>query len=145
MLRILAMKYIVDLDSYSFSIGDTRKFGTYLSGGTVTEVKTQRTIQFVTIQSLLSYVNSFFDSQKSFVESLRKPEIVSLNGPRDCIGENLHVAFQALSHFIERYHAKPKAWDDVNISTDFDFVDFYVRLRPMQKRFINWQLNSTAK
>lgn len=49
MLRILAMKYIVDLDSYSFSIGDTRKFGTYLSGGTVTEVKTQRTIQFVTI------------------------------------------------------------------------------------------------
>jgi len=37
------------LGSYTFSIGDTRKFGSYTRGGVVTPVKMPQTMSFVSI------------------------------------------------------------------------------------------------
>jgi hypothetical protein len=43
------MIYIVLLGPFTFIIGDTREFGAYEGGGTVTEVKKPEVIHFVSV------------------------------------------------------------------------------------------------
>ena len=37
------------IDSYSFSIGDTRSFGDYIRGGVAIQVKTPKPVNFVSV------------------------------------------------------------------------------------------------
>ena len=50
---------LVCLGPFTFTIGDTRNFGVYEGGGTVTEVKKPETVHFVSI-SFFYYLHKYY-------------------------------------------------------------------------------------
>ncbi|CAF1423228.1 unnamed protein product [Adineta steineri] len=91
---------------FTFTIGDTRNFGAYQGGGTVTEVKKPETVQF-----------------KSFSESLKDPEMLICDFAKMSMPANLHLAFQVLAQFEEQYNALPKPWDDSDAEKFYELVE----------------------
>ncbi|CAF3464770.1 unnamed protein product [Rotaria sp. Silwood1] len=91
---------------FTITIGDTRKFGIYEGGGTVIEVKKPHEIKF-----------------KSLADSLIEPELLLCDFSKMSMPSNLHLAFQALSHFEERYHALPKPWDESDAEKFYEIVE----------------------
>ncbi|CAF1435465.1 unnamed protein product [Rotaria sp. Silwood1] len=91
---------------FTFTIGDTRSFGSYESGGTVTEVKKSEIVHF-----------------KSFSESLKDPEMLVCDFSKMSMPANLHLAFQALSYFEKQYNALPKPWDNADADKFYEIVE----------------------
>ncbi|GJJ07325.1 hypothetical protein Clacol_001526 [Clathrus columnatus] len=77
---------------YTFTIGDTRNMGQYVSGGVFTQVKKPKIITF-----------------KSLRESLKSPEFFITDFAKFDRPTTLHAGFQALSVFREKYGRLPKA------------------------------------
>lgn len=83
------------LGPYTFSIGNTSNFGTYIRGGIVTQVKMPQTISF-----------------KPLDEAKKNPEYVITDfGKFDHAG-NLHLAFDALDQFIVENDRLPTPWSE---------------------------------
>ncbi|UJR08635.1 hypothetical protein I4U23_012894 [Adineta vaga] len=91
---------------YTFGIGDTRNFGIYEVGGTVTEVKKPEIVKF-----------------KSFSESLIEPEMLISDFAKMSMPSNLHLAFQALSQFRQQYNATPIPWDEADADKFYQIVE----------------------
>ena len=88
-------KKIKVLGPYTFSIGDTTKYGEYQQGGIVTQVKMPKNLRFAPLQ-----------------EALKKPEYVITDFGKFDHPEQIHIAFQALNRFIEEKRRPPKPWND---------------------------------
>lgn len=76
---------------YTFTIGDTTGFSDYVSGGTFTQVKKPKVIEF-----------------KSLAESLKSPEFFVTDFAKFDRPATLHVAFQALWAFFEQNRRFPR-------------------------------------
>jgi len=76
---------------FAFTIGDTRQYGVYQSGGTVTEVKKPEIVQF-----------------KSFSESLANPEMLICDFAKMSMPANLHLAFRTLG----QCETTPEPWNE---------------------------------
>ncbi|KZW04092.1 ubiquitin activating enzyme [Exidia glandulosa HHB12029] len=76
---------------YTFTIGDTSGFSDYISGGTFTQVKMPKVIEF-----------------KSLAESLKNPEFFITDFAKFERPGALHVGFQALWSFFEQNRRFPR-------------------------------------
>lgn len=84
------------LGPYTFSIGDTSKFGDYISGGIVTQVKMPKTISF-----------------KSLEVAEKEPEFLTSDFAKFEHPATLHVAFKALHQYKEANGGKaPRPWNE---------------------------------
>lgn len=83
------------LGPYTFSIGDTSKFGEYVTGGISTQVKMPKTISF-----------------KSLEESEKQPEFVISDFAKFEHPATLHVAFKVLHQFIAETGRAPRPWNE---------------------------------
>ncbi|CAF4936147.1 unnamed protein product [Rotaria sp. Silwood1] len=88
---------ITVLDQYTFLIGDTRNFGVYEGGGTVTE--------------------------KSFSDSLKNPEMLIYDFSKISMSANLHLSFQGLSLFQNQYNALPQPWNNDDADKFYEIVE----------------------
>lgn len=88
---------------YSFSIGDTSKFGEYTNGGLFTQVKMPKYVDF-----------------KSFNESLTQPEFLISDFAKFDRPMQLHLAFQALSTFVEKHGRYPKPRNEADATEVFE-------------------------
>lgn len=88
------------LGPYTFSIGDTTTFGTYLRGGIVTQVKIPKTISF-----------------KPLAEAKKNPEYVITDFGKFDRPEQLHLAFQALDEFVLQNGRMPTPWSEKDAKT----------------------------
>ncbi|KAG9000623.1 hypothetical protein FRB94_009580 [Tulasnella sp. JGI-2019a] len=77
---------------YTFTIGDTTKFGKYVSGGIFTQVKMPKIIDF-----------------KPLRESLKSPEFFMTDFAKFDRPASLHAAYQALSEFAVKSKRLPRA------------------------------------
>lgn len=84
------MKVIVK-GPYTFEIGDTSNFGSYVRGGIFTQVKMPKIIDF-----------------KPLSESLKDPEYFMTDFGKWDRPASLHAGFQALSQFVEQNGRLPK-------------------------------------
>ena len=90
---------------FTFTIGDTSKFGEYLGGGTVTEAKLPETVNF-----------------ESYTQTLANPKILDGDFAKFSMPSNLHLAFQVLSTFEQQNGAQPKPWDEEDATKFFELV-----------------------
>lgn len=93
---------------YTFTIGDTRNMGQYVSGGVFTQVKMPRVLNFVC--SCLNHLRlplTIFQ-QKSLRESLQSPVFFITDFAKFDRPTTLHIGFQALSLFREKYGQLPR-------------------------------------
>ncbi|CAO3647182.1 unnamed protein product [Mucor fragilis] len=88
---------------YSFSIGDTSSFGDYTNGGLFTQVKMPKYVDF-----------------KSFNESLTQPEFLVSDFAKFDRPMQLHLAFQALSGFVEKHGRYPKPRNEQDATEVFE-------------------------
>ncbi|KAI7899270.1 ubiquitin-activating emzyme E1 [Cokeromyces recurvatus] len=88
---------------YSFSIGDTSNFGDYTNGGVFTQVKMPKYIDF-----------------KSLNESLTKPEFLVSDFAKFDRPMQLHLAFQAVSTFVEKHGRWPKPRNEEDATEVFE-------------------------
>ena len=73
-------------DSYNFEIGDTSKFGTYVRGGTVLQVKQPQALSFKTLAAASQQPGEFMPSDFGKLER----------------ASQLHLAFAALDKYKAR-------------------------------------------
>jgi ubiquitin-activating enzyme E1 len=107
MTEVNGKEYKIAVPSpFTFTIGDTRNFGVYEGGGTVTEVKKPEIVQF-----------------KSFSESLKDPEMLICDFAKMSMPANLHLAYQALPCFQKEYNALPKPWDESDAEKFVEIVE----------------------
>ncbi|TMW48314.1 hypothetical protein DOY81_006603 [Sarcophaga bullata] len=84
------------LGPYTFSIGDTSKFGDYITGGIVTQVKMSKTISF-----------------KPLEVAEKEPEFLTSDFAKFEHPATLHVAFKALYQYREANGGKlPRPWNE---------------------------------
>lgn len=84
------------LGPYTFSIGDTSKFGDYITGGIVTQVKMPKTISF-----------------KSLEVAEKEPQFITSDFAKFEHPATLHVAFKALQQYREANGGKsPRPWSE---------------------------------
>lgn len=86
---------ITVLGPYTFSIGDTSKFGEYISGGIATQVKMPKTLSF-----------------KSLEEAEREPEYLISDFGKFDRPATLHVAFNVLHKYIAETGSTPRPWNE---------------------------------
>lgn len=83
------------LGPYTFSIGNTSSYGTYVRGGIVTQVKMPVTLSF-----------------KSLQEAKKEPSFVYTDYSKFDHPANLHIAFEALDQFTNAHGRLPAPWSD---------------------------------
>lgn len=83
------------LGPYTFSIGDTSSYGTYVRGGIVTQVKMPITLSF-----------------KSLKDAKKDAPIVYTDYSKIDHPANLHIAFLALDQFVNSHGRLPTPWSD---------------------------------
>lgn len=88
------------LGPYTFSIGDTTTFGTYLRGGIVTQVKMPKTLSF-----------------KSLAEAKKSPSYVITDFAKFDYPDQLHLAFEALDEFVVQNGRLPDPWSEKDAKT----------------------------
>lgn len=101
---------ITVLGPYTFSIGDTSKFGEYKSGGVATQVKMPKTISF-----------------KSLEKATEEPEFLISDFAKLDAPATLHVAFRALGAFQCQNGALPRPWNDDDARK---FLDICKNVKP---------------
>lgn len=83
------------LGPYTFSIGDTSSYSDYIRGGIVTQVKMPKNLSFLPLE-----------------EALTKPEFLMSDFAKFDHPEQLHLAFQTLHEFVEKYNKVPTPWSN---------------------------------
>lgn len=83
------------LGPYTFSIGDTTKFGDYVRGGVATQVKMPKDLKF-----------------KALKEALEEPEFVISDFVKMERPAQLHLGFQALHAFRKKHGRLPAPWNE---------------------------------
>lgn len=89
------------LGPYTFSIGDTTKFGDYVRGGVATQVKMPKDLHF-----------------KALKESLEEPEFLVSDFVKMERPAQLHLGFRALHAFRAKHGRLPAPWNKVD-ATEF--------------------------
>ncbi|KNE64348.1 ubiquitin-activating enzyme E1 [Allomyces macrogynus ATCC 38327] len=79
------------LGPYSFSIGDVAELGTYVRGGTFTQVKVPQTLHFASLD-----------------EAVKKPEFLVADYAKFDAPPSLHAGFVAIAQFIEKHGRAPR-------------------------------------
>jgi len=93
---------------YTFSIGDTSSLSDYISGGIFTQVKMPKILEFVReFGEYQKIILINHGSQKSLRESLKSPEYFITDFAKFDRPATLHVGFQALPLFEEKYGRLP--------------------------------------
>lgn len=82
------------LGPYTFSIGDTTSFSTYIRGGIVTQVKMPQTVTF-----------------KSLAEAENDPAIIHFDFGKWDHPNQIQLAFTAFHRFVERHGRAPRQWN----------------------------------
>lgn len=82
------------LGPYTFSIGDTSNFGTYIRGGIVTQVKMPRTVSF-----------------KPLATAENEPEFILFDFGKIDHSTQIQIAFTAYHRYIERNGRPPRPWN----------------------------------
>ncbi|ALC40452.1 Uba1 [Drosophila busckii] len=85
------------LGPYTFSIGDTSKFGAYKSGGVATQVKMPKTISFKPLEQA--------EKEPEFLVS----DFAKLDAPA-----TLHVAFSQLDSYVAANSKLPRPWNSAD-------------------------------
>lgn len=88
------------LGPYTFSIGDTTAFGTYIRGGIVTQVKMPKTLLF-----------------KALADAKKDPSFVITDFAKFETPNQLHVAFEALDEFVAQNGRLPAPWSEKDAKT----------------------------
>lgn len=88
-------KKIKVLGPYTFSIGDTTEFGTYVRGGVATQIKMPIQLAF-----------------KTLTDAYEKPEFLCTDFAKFDRSPQLHVAFRAFDEFIVKNGRTPKPWNN---------------------------------
>lgn len=83
------------LGPFTFSIGDTSQHSDYIRGGIVTQVKVPQKMSF-----------------KSMEESMKSPEFIVTDFAKFERPGVLHIAFQTLHTYEEKYGGPPKPWSE---------------------------------
>merc|ERR1719295_1834009 len=78
---------------YTFSIGDTRAFSDYASGGVATQVKKPKSVNF-----------------KSFEESMKEPDFMMTDFAKFDSPAKLHLCYQTLHSYIAAHGKTPAPW-----------------------------------
>lgn len=91
------------LGPYTFSIGDTSQFGSYIRGGIVTQVKIPKTMTF-----------------KPLAEAKANPEYVITDYGKFDHPDQLHVAFEALDQFVVEHGRLPAPWSQTDAKAFFN-------------------------
>lgn len=98
------------LGPYTFSIGDTTNCSKYIRGGTATQVKMPKYIDF-----------------KPLNESFKNPEFLISDFGKFDYPQQLHVAFAALDEFEQRESRTPKPWSDSDAKKFLDIARALVK------------------
>lgn len=98
------------LGPYTFSIGDTRSFSKYVSGGNVTQVKMPKYVNF-----------------KPLEESFKNPEFLVTDFAKFDAPNQLHVGFAALHQFKEQHGRLPKPWCNDDASKFLEIAKLIVK------------------
>lgn len=88
------------LGPYTFSIGDTSNFGTYIRGGIVTQVKMPKTFSF-----------------KSLADAKKEPPFLITDFSKFESAPQLHLAFEALDEFVTQNGRLPAPWSEKDAKT----------------------------
>lgn len=88
------------LGPYTFTIGDTSNYGTYIRGGIVKQVKMPTTLQF-----------------KPLAEAKKSPQFVFTDYSKLDNPEQLHLAFEALDEFVVQNGRLPTPWSEKDAKT----------------------------
>lgn len=88
------------LGPYTFSIGDTSTYGTYIRGGIVKQVKMPTTLQF-----------------KPLAEAKKNPQFMITDFGKFEYPEQLHLAFEALDEFVVQNGRLPAPWSEKDAKT----------------------------
>jgi len=78
---------------YTFSIGDTRAFSDYASGGVATQVKKPKSVNF-----------------KSFEESMKEPDFMMTDFAKFDSPAKLHLCYQTMHSYIAAHGKTPAPW-----------------------------------
>ena len=98
------------LGPYTFSIGDTSGFSSYIRGGIVKQVKMPSTMSF----------KSFPETQESNQEV---PKVVDFDYSKLDHPYKMHVAFKALHQFLEQKNRSPRPWNQEDADLFLKIVD----------------------
>lgn len=82
------------LGPYTFSVGDTTSFSTYIRGGIVTQVKMPKTVTF-----------------KSLAEAENDPTFIHFDFGKFEHPAQIQLAFTAFYRFVERHGRAPRPWN----------------------------------
>lgn len=85
------------LGNYTFGICDTSKFGDYIEGGFVTQVKMPRTLAFKPLQ--------IAENEAEFTFMLT--DLNKLNNP-----QQIQMAFTAYHRYVEKHKREPRPWNE---------------------------------
>ncbi|XP_055313849.1 ubiquitin-like modifier-activating enzyme 1 [Sitodiplosis mosellana] len=88
------------LGPYTFSIGDTTTFGTYIRGGIVTQVKMPKIFSF-----------------KALADAKKDPSYVITDFAKFETPNQLHLAFEALDEFMVQNGRLPAPWSEKDAKT----------------------------
>lgn len=88
------------LGPYTFSVGDTSNYGTYIRGGIVKQVKMPTTLHF-----------------KPLAEAKKDPQFLITDFGKFDHPEQLHLAFEALDEFVVQNGRLPTPWSEKDAKT----------------------------
>lgn len=102
------------LGPYTFSIGDTSTFEKYVSGGIVTEVKKPKILDF-----------------KSIKKANQSPEYMITDFTKMDDYDTIHLAFQALTEYQNKYEKLPLPWNETDAQ---NFIQLVKELNDKQEK-----------
>lgn len=94
-LNAIAPIKIKVIGPYTFSIGDTSKYGEYVRGGIATQVKIPQTIRF-----------------GSLAEQQKQPDFDLVDFAKFERPQQLHIAYDVLHEFIRLNGRTPRPWNE---------------------------------
>lgn len=90
---------------YTFGIGDTSNFSDYIRGGVATQVNMPKKISF-----------------KSFKDAVNDPEFIMSDFAKLDRPPQLHLAFQGVHMFRQKFNRLPKPWNEEDAEELFSIV-----------------------
>lgn len=107
------------LGPYTFSIGDTSQYGTYIRGGIVTQVKMPTSISF-----------------KSLAEAKKQPEFIIPDYAKFEYAGQLHIAFEALDQFVVENGRLPAPWCQADVKLFFNQPAIREATEPVDEKLL---------
>lgn len=107
------------LGPYTFSIGDTSSYGSYIRGGIVTQVKMPKTVSY-----------------KPLAEAKKNPEFVIPDYSKFEYAGQLHIAFEALDQFIVENGRLPAPWSQSDVKLFFNQPAVVEATEPIDEKLL---------